>query len=708
MDTEELFEILEQKLGYLSKEQKKLIHQVYLTACKAHEGQTRSTGETYISHPIAVASILADMHLDMESIIAAILHDVIEDTSVDKNFIIKQFGNSIAELVDGVTKLSKIQFSSNAEAQAESFRKMVLAMSQDIRVILIKLADRVHNMRTIESLPSYKRTRIAKETLDIYAPIANRLGIYDIFVELENLSYQTLYPLRMRIIKQAIIKARGNRKEILSTIQKEIQDCFDKSNLPKVKIFGREKQIFSIYKKMQRKHLSFGEVMDVYGFRILVGTVDDCYRALGIIHSLYKPIPGKFKDYIAIPKMNGYQSLHTSLFGTHGVPIEIQIRTEKMDQTAHKGIAAHWLYKTEDVIDSAHVRAQQWVNDLLEIQQKTGNSLEFVENVKIDLFPDEIYVFTPKGKIMELPRGSTAVDFAYAVHTDVGNACLSTRIDRKFAPLSTILNSGQTVAIITAHDARPNPAWLNFVKTAKARSGIRHFLKNQKQNESVSLGKYLLESALQQLSLNLDQISPKTIELLLQESKAPNLDALYEDIGLGNRVAILIAHQISNLDKQQSISFDDIKKQPQKPLLIKGAEGMLVHFASCCCPVPGDPIIGYLVTGKGLIIHRDTCKNITRLRMQSNQYFLARWADEIKGEFLVVINVDMNSKCGSFALLTKAISDEEAAIDDISINKRTGEHYLVVLKLLVRNRDHLQNVLRRLEGLPIVINVSRV
>lgn len=708
LEPDQLFKTLELKLDYLSKEQIEQIHQVYLIAATAHKGQTRSTGESYISHPIAVAEILASMHLDTESIIAAILHDVIEDTSVDKESIIRQFGKNVGELVDGVTKLSNIQFSSNAEANAESFRKMILAMSNDIRVILIKLADRVHNMRTIASLPDHKRQRIAKETLDIYAPIANRLGIYDIFIELENLGYQTLYPLRMRVIQDAVIKARGNRKEILGTIQKEIKEHFEKSNLPNVKVFGREKQIFSIYKKMRRKHLSFNEVIDVYGFRIIVNTIDECYRALGIIHSLYKPIPGKFKDYIAIPKINSYQSLHTALFGTHGVPIEIQIRTEKMDQMACKGIAAHWLYKTEDSIDMAHARAQQWVNDLLEIQQRTGNSLEFVENVKINLFPSEIYVFTPKGRILELPRGSTPIDFAYAVHTDVGNACISARIDRKFVPLSTVLSSGQTVDIITAPETQPNPAWLNFVKTAKARSGIKQLLKGQKQTEAISLGKRLLESALNELYLSLDKIPQKVIDILLQESKLPNLNTLYEDIGFGNRTAILTAHQISNLGEHPHHSLEEIKRQPAKPLLIKGTEGMIVHFANCCCPVPGDPIIGYLAPGKGLIIHTDDCKNIARLHMQPNQFLLAQWADDIKGEFLIILNVEMSSERGAFAAMSKAISDGEANIEDISINKRTGEHYTVTLKLLVRNRNHLQNIIHRLKTLPVILKVARI
>jgi GTP diphosphokinase / guanosine-3',5'-bis(diphosphate) 3'-diphosphatase len=708
MISEQLFNNLEKKLDYLKKEQIEQIYQAYLTANDAHKGQKRSTGETYISHPIAVACILADMHLDTESLLAAILHDVIEDTQIEKDFIVKKFSATVAELVDGVTKLSKIQFSNTAEAQAESFRKMILAMSNDIRVILIKLADRLHNMRTIESLPEYKRKRIARETLDIYAPIAHRLGIYDIFIELENLSYRTLYPMRMSVIQDSVVKARGNRKEVISLIEKEIHERFAHSQLPNIKFHGREKQIFSIYKKMQRKHLSFNEVMDVYGFRIIVDSIDDCYRALGIVHSLYKPIPGKFKDYIAIPKINGYQSLHTTLFGAQGIPIEIQIRTEKMDQMASKGIAAHWLYKLEDSEEVAHVGAQQWVNDLLEMQQKTGNSLEFLENVKIDLFPGEIYVFTPKGKIMELPRGSTPVDFAYAVHTDVGNSCVSTRIDFKFAPLSTTLISGQTVSIITAPGASPNPAWLNFVKTAKARSGIKHFLKNQKTSEAIDLGKQLLEVALSGIYLNLESISKEAFAVLLQESKLPYVEALYEDIGLGNRSALLVAHQLNDISKQKQLSIEEIANLPPKPLLIQGAEGMVVHFADCCCPVPGDPIIGILNTGKGLTIHSDTCKNISRLRMQTNNCILAKWAEDTKGDFMAILNLEMSSRRGSFALVAKAISDEEASIEDITINQRTGEHYSVILKLFVRNRDHLQNILHRLSALPIVVKASRI
>lgn len=698
------FKKLQKKLNYLNQKQISRVHQAYLIAYQAHAGQKRDSGEPFIFHPLAVVEILADMHMDSESIIAGILHDVIEDTSVNKETVVREFKKTVAELVDGVTKLSQIQFSTIAEKQAENFRKMILAMSQDIRVILIKLADRLHNMRTINSLPDYKRRRIAKETIDIYAPIAHRLGIYDLYVELENLGFIALYPRRYRVLSEAVKKARGNRKEIMHLLEKQIKKQFARSKLPKVKILGREKPIYSIYEKMRRKHLSLSEIMDVYAFRIIVDSIDSCYRALGIIHGLYKPIPGKFKDYISIPKINGYQSLHTTLFGPHGVPIEIQIRTEEMDQTASKGIAAHWLYKTPEKLDEAHIRAQQWINSLLEMQQKTGSSLEFIENVRIDLFPEQIYVFTPKGKIIELPRGSNGIDFAYTIHTDVGNSCVSVKIDHKFAPLFTELVNGQTVEIITTPKAQPNPLWLNYVKTGRARSGIRSFLKNQQRSESIALGKELLDKALASLSLPLKKISRRTINTILQDAKLENLDALYEDIGLGNRVAIFVAHQLASASKRKY----KIVEQKEKPLYIKGSEGMAVSFASCCSPIPGDPIAGCFSAGHGLVIHADSCKNITKLRQQPEKCVLVRWADNVKGEFQALINVEITSKQGSFAALTKAISDAEASIEDIAINKRTGEYYLVTLKLFVRNRDHINRVLRNIEALKIVTRAFRI
>jgi guanosine-3',5'-bis(diphosphate) 3'-pyrophosphohydrolase len=706
---DELFNKLREKLDYLNNEQIEKIYSAYIAARDAHFGQKRVSGDIYISHPIEVASILADMHMDAESIMASLLHDVIEDTTLDKAVVEQKFGKAVAEIVDGVTKLSRMQFSSTAEAQAESFRKMVLAMAQDIRVILVKLADRLHNMRTMESLPPHKTIRIAKETLEIYAPIANRLGIYDLYVALENLCFLNLYPNRYKVLQKSVKQARGNRKEIVGKIEEAIRAKFRESSMPSVQISGREKQVYSIYKKMERKHLSFSEIMDVYGFRIIVDNVDDCYRALGVVHSLYKPIPGKFKDYIAIPKVNGYKSLHTTLFGPHGIPIEIQIRTLEMEQMASKGIAAHWLYKSDEKVDDAHIRAQQWINNLLELQQKTGSSLEFVENVKIDLFPEAIYLFTPKGKILELPRGATAVDFAYAVHTDIGNSCVSARIDHYLLPLSTELFSGQTVTIISAAGARPNPAWLNFVKTAKARSAIRHYLKQQKHSEAITLGKQLLTNALESLGINFGSVSEKIIERVAKTIKAETPDDLFADIGLGNRLALLVARQLADYLKEEpsEMSAEGAKTVEENPLLIKGAEGMVVHFATCCCPVPGDSIIACVSTGRGLIVHAAHCKNVGRLQDSSEKCVLVRWADDVKGDFLTIIHVEMSSRRGAFAALTSAIADTDASIEDIIINKRTGEHYSTTLKLLVRNKDHLQRVLHRITNLDIVTKVSR-
>lgn len=703
-----LFKALQKKLSYLTTKQIQLIEQAYSLADKAHAGQKRSSGEAYISHPIAVANILADMHMDAESIIAALLHDVIEDTSLDKEIVIKKFGKAVAEIVDGVTKLTQMQFSSVAEAQAESFRKMILAMAQDIRVILVKLADRLHNMRTITSLPDYKRKRIAKETLEIYAPIANRLGIHDLFTELETLGFKTLYPKRYRAIEDAVKKARGYRKEIMVVIKKELKKYLVKSKLPKVNLTGREKDIYSIYKKMANKHLAFAEIMDVYAFRITVDSVDSCYRALGVVHGLYKPMPGEFNDYIAIPKINGYQSLHTTLLGPHGVPIEIQIRTQQMEQMANKGIAAHWLYKAEEKIDRSHIRAQQWVNELLEMQQSTGNSLEFIENVKIDLFPEEIYIFTPKGTIVKLPREATAVDFAYTVHTDVGNTCVSAKVNRQFAPLSTKLSNGQTVSIITSPDARPNPAWLNFVTTGKARSSIRHFLKSQRRSESIVLGKELLDKALKAMALNINKISKTAFNSLLQTIELDNITALYEDIGLGNRIASLIAEQLINISKNK-ISLKKKTAKPQnQPLLIMGAEGMAVHLANCCYPIPGDSIVGYTSAGQGLVIHTENCKNVVKLRKHPEKCILVRWADKVKGDFTVMLNVEMSSNRGSFAELTKTIFDTDANLEDITINKRTGAHYSITLKLFVQNLNQLQKVLQRINNLKIVAKAIRI
>lgn len=705
-----LFNSLMKKLSYLNEAQIEKVYQAFLTAKEAHAGQKRDSGEDYLIHPVAVASILADMHLDHESLMAALLHDVIEDTALTKEFVLNKFGSSVAELVDAVTKLSQIEFSSKAEAKAESFRKMILAMSHDIRVILVKLADRLHNMKTLAGVSSHKRSRIARETIEIYAPIANRLGMHNISSQLESLAFEFLYPKRQRILQKAIEKTRGSRKEVMELIEKELKHAVENSTLNKedITIFGREKSIYGIYKKMVERHVDFAEIMDLYAFRIITKSVDECYRVLGMVHGLYKPIPGKFKDYIAIPKFNGYQSLHTILLGPYGIPIEIQIRTELMDQMANNGIAAHWIYKSgEKATDAAHIRAQQWVNNLLELQQSTGSSLDFIENVKIDLFPDEIYVFTPKGSIMELPRGATIVDFAYAVHTDIGNTCVAARIDRQFVSLSTILFNGQTVSVITAPGAKPNPAWLNFVVTARAKSGIRAFLKNLQHSETIELGKQLLQEALLSLSVSWNDIPPSVIDDLLQKINIKNPDELYEEIGLGNRISIFVAHQIADA-MHREVSLKDIATTEPKPLLIKGAEGVAITFGKCCYPIPGDPIIGYFDSeSHGLVIHAENCPNITKLRKHPEKCLPVNWSDDVQGNFQTEINIEALNQRGALAQLAQAISSADSNIDDISVHDSSGGYCIVNIKLSVKNLLHLERVLRHISNLPVVAGVIR-
>jgi guanosine-3',5'-bis(diphosphate) 3'-pyrophosphohydrolase len=680
-----LYDQLREKLNYLEDDKIEPIYQAYLVALESHFGQKRESGEKYINHPIAVASILAEMHVDYQSIIAALLHDVIEDTPITKEGIVAEFGQTVADLVDGITKLDQIEASGTGkdEAQAQSFRKMVLAMSRDIRVILIKLADRLHNMRTINCVSSFKRRRVARETLDIYAPIANRLGMYKMCTELEDLAFAALYPRRYQILKRAVEQVYGKHKEVILALEKELNDVFAKSALDGVKIFGRIKNLYGIYKKMLDHRAAFANIMDVYAFRVVVQNVDDCYRSLGIIHGLYKPIPGKFKDYIAIPKFNGYQSLHTVLFGPHEAPVEVQIRTKLMDQMANNGIAAHWLYKTSDeLVDMAHMRAQQWVKNLLEMQQSASSSLEFLENVKIDLFPDKVYVFTPKGVIMELPRGATAVDFAYAVHTDIGNSCVAVRINRKFLPLSTALLNGQTISIITSQEAKPNPAWLSFVITGKARSGIRHYLKSRKREELMALGKQLLDKV----------------------------------FGLGNRLAVLVAYQLMNSNsggenKAKNKIIKDVKEVEVKPLLIRGAEGVAITFASCCHPIPGDPIVGYLNAGYGLDIHTQDCINLVKLRKQPEKCLPVSWAEDVSGNFRVALQVEVVNHLGSLAKLTEAIAKANANIEHISSssqNSHSGGYILVLLQLLVKNLAHFERVRRYISNVPAVVGVSRI
>ena len=596
---------------YLSQSQIKQVCRAYFYAEQAHEGQRRRSGEPYIVHPLAVANILTEMHLDHQSLMAAMLHDVIEDTGVPKSALADQFGDVVTDLVDGVSKLTHIHFESKEEQQAENFQKMAMAMAKDIRVILVKLADRLHNLRTLGSLKPEKRRRIARETLDIYSPIANRLGLNSVRVEMEDLCFEAIYPMRSEMIRKAVKAARGNRAEVVDNIAASVRNRLSESGIS-ARVFGREKHLYSIYSKMRDQRKSLGDIMDVYGFRIVTDSIDDCYRILGAMHSLYKPIPGRFKDYIAIPKTNGYQSLHTTLIGAGGIPVEIQIRTEDMEAMANYGIAAHWLYKSESDQTSGTQRARQWVQNLLELQKNAGSPLEFVEHVKVDLFPEEIYVFTPKGTILELPSGSTAIDFAYAVHTDVGNHCIACRINKQLAPLSARLQNGQTIQIVTAPNAQPNPAWLNFVVTGKARSNIRNYLKTQRRSESVELGQRLLNKALSSLGKSMSDIDSDHIDLVLTETEQESLEDLLESIGTGNRMAPLMARRLLVANKDTDVDLTAL--QETSPLTIKGTEGLAVSFAKCCSPIPGDPIIGHLSSGRGLVIHTERCRNVEDYR----------------------------------------------------------------------------------------------
>ena len=693
-------DLRDQLATYLSNEQVEQVSRAYALASRAHEGQTRSTGEPYITHPVEVARILAGMHMDYQSIIAAMLHDVIEDTSVDKQEIEEQFGEVVANLVDGVSKLAQIKFESRAEAQAENLRKMMLAMARDIRVILVKLADRLHNMRTLEALSREKQRRIALETLEIYAPIANRLGMNTFRVEFEDLGFSYLYPVRYKVLQDAVRKARGNRKEIVNSIENTLKNRFEQENVTPKNIIGREKHLYSLYKKMRHKDVSLSEIMDVYALRVVVSKVDTCYRILGVVHNLYKPVHGRFKDYIAVPKANGYQSLHTTVLGPHGVPVEIQIRTEEMHNMAENGIAAHWLYKSSTSGNEAEARAREWLKGVLEIQKNTGNSLEFIENVKIDLYPDEVYVFTPTGDILALPSGATAVDFAYAVHTDVGNSCIAVKIDRRLVPLSSRLSSGQTVEIITAEGAHPNPAWLSFVVTGKARSNIRHWLKTQQVSESRQLGKRLIERALSALSLSLDKISDDNFGKVLVELNLATIDDLYEELGLGNQMAPIIARRLS-------VGLTAEEKQDMMPLAIKGTEGMVVSYAKCCRPIPGDPIIGFLSAGRGMVIHREGCNNVSDIKRYPEKYIFVQWSDDTEGEFQVDLKIDVFNKRGVLAILANAISDCDANIENVHVDERDARHNALHFLIHVKNRTHLANIIRRVRSISVVSRVNR-
>ena len=691
----------EQLGSYLEPDQINQVKHAYYYAEQAHDGQLRQSGDPYITHPLAVAKILSEMQMDHQSLMAAMLHDVIEDTGISKSALVSQFNETVAGLVDGVSKLTHLEFETVAEAQAENFQKMALAMAEDIRVILIKLGDRLHNMRTLGALKPEKRRRIARETLDLYAPIANRLGMNNVRIELEELGFKALHPMRAERIMRAVKKASGNRKEIVSQIQTALSEYLVQEGLPG-RVIGREKRVHSIYQKMRARGKSFNEIMDVYAFRIITDTVDNCYRILGAVHNLYKPVEGRFKDYIAIPKGNGYQSLHTTLFGMHGVPIEIQIRTNEMEAMGNNGIAAHWLYKSDGKSDSSHVRARRWIKDLLEMQQRAGNSLEFIENVKTELFPHEVYVFTPKGKILELPLGATPVDFAYAVHTDIGNTCVACRINRRLAPLSTPLESGQTVEIITAPSARPNLAWLNFVITGKARGGIRHFLKHQKQSEAISLGRRLLNKALLDMGITLEELTPAQTEHILQSTSSSLMEDIYADIGLGDRVAYAIARLLADVGQSRKP-----QSAPATNFTIQGTEGMVVSFAKCCHPIPGEPIIGHLSVGKGMVIHRESCRNIKDIRNNPEKCVLVNWDDNIDDEFSVALRIEVINQRGIVANIATLVTDADANIEKISITEKDAKLSLIHMEIYIKDRLHLARVMRRIRNNGAVNRISR-
>lgn len=703
-----LFEELREELAnYLSDEHVENIQRAYLVAEKAHQGQKRRSGEPYIIHPVAAAKILAQMRMDPQTIMAALLHDVLEDTKIDRATLAEQFGEEVAALVDGVSKLTQIEFEDRIQQQAENFRKMILAMVRDIRVILVKLADRLHNMRTLDALDASKRRRIARETLEIYAPIANRLGMHTLFLELEDLGFVAMHPKRYAILKAAIKKARGHRKEIMSTIESTIKRALEERGLPPCAVWGREKHIYSIYKKMEQKQISFAEIMDIFGFRIVTDSVDTCYRVLGIVHSLYKPLPERFKDYIAMSKANGYQSLHTTLFGPYGVPIEIQIRTADMDNMAEFGIAAHWLYKTEEAkINPAQVRARQWLKGLLEIQQSADSSLEFIENVKIDLFPDEIYVFTPKGRILALPQGATPVDFAYDIHSDIGDSCVAAKIDRRLVPLSTKLTNGQTIEIITAPSARPSASWLNFVVTGKARGKIRHFLKNQQRAESVAFGEQLLQSALHVFGFSLEKIPYEIMNRLLEFYQVKTMDDLAELVGLGNVLPQAVTRYLADLLNKKT---DEITRYAALPTVaIRGTEGLIVNFAPCCCPIPGDPILGIITPGQGLSVHLEDCAQIIKERYQTDACIPVQWDSHIQGEYKVDVVLEAANERGVLAQLTTTISDEHANIDNIRTIENHRNHYVeLILTLSVHDRVHLARVMRRIRNIKAINRISR-
>ena len=692
--------LVETLQAYLPEDQLKTITAAYEFGAKAHAGQSRKTGEAYITHPVAVAQELAEMRLDAQAITAAILHDTVEDTTASLDDISEKFGSEVALLVDGVSKLDQIQFRSRAEAQSESFRKMMLAMIEDIRVILVKLADRLHDMQTLGAMPTNKKKRIARETLDIYAPIANRLGINRLKVQLEDLGFKHLHPFRYRVLEAALKKSQGSQKQIVKKITEEFGAAMADEGV-EGEVVGRQKHLYAIYNKMATKKRQLSDVVDVYGFRIICPDVGSCYQVVGIVHGLYKPMPGRFKDYIAIPRINGYQSLHTTLFGPKGLPLEVQIRTRDMDRLAESGVASHWIYKADEKLDtSPQRRTREWLSNLDELQQ-SGTSEEFLESVKVDLFPDKIYVFTPKGDIMPLPKGSTTVDFAYAVHTDVGDRCVAAKVNRGLVPLRTELHNSQTIEIITARGAKPNPNWLTFVSTAKARMAIRHHMKNLRSSESVDLGKRLLDRSLKDIGSSLRKVGKVRIAETLEEFELNNNIELFEQIGLGERLAPLTARFLTGVNDEGEGCENTTS------MTIAGTEGMVISYGKCCYPIPGDDVMGYLTAGRGVVIHRNQCGNLSNFRKQPEKWISVNWEKNIERDFLCQIQTDTKNKPGVLAEVAATIGDCGSNIEQVEVLGRHEDCSVLSFLLLVKDRVHLASVMRSVRNMKNVIRISR-
>jgi guanosine-3',5'-bis(diphosphate) 3'-pyrophosphohydrolase len=697
---------LKERIAYLPEAQVERVLRAFLTGAQAHAGQERKSGEPYITHPVAVAGILAELGLDAETIIAAILHDTLEDTELSREALAAEFGEVVAELVDGVTKLDKMRFGSRQEADAESFRKMLLAMARDIRVILIKLADRLHNMRTLGAKDAGSRRRIARETLEIFAPIAQRLGMNKFKAELQDLGFRALYPDRYRVISERIRAALGNRREAMGKIEAALSARLASDHLPAY-VVGRIKSPWSIYSKMHDEHKSFAQLMDVYGFRVVVDSAMSCYMALGVVHALYKPVDRRFKDFIAIPKANGYQSLHTVLLGPFGAPIEVQIRTAEMDSVAERGVAAHWAYKTDSgPANSAQARAREWLSSLVDSSANTVSSSEFIENVKIDLFPDEVYLFTPRGDILSLPRNATALDFAYAVHTDVGDHAVAARVDKKLLPLRTKLESGQLVEIITAPSAVPNPAWLEVVVTGKARTAIRQYLKHLQHEDAVDFGHRMLDRALDAQGSSLDGIPAGVLDRFLETSKLKRLEELLSDIALGNRMPDVVASQLL-ASRGKKASKLPTSRHAHEKIRITGAERGVLSFANCCHPLPGDDIIGYLSSGKGIVVHREECPNVIELRKSPERCVGIEWDRNVQGDYRAELRIEVINRPGVLATVAAAIAAADSNIENVEYVERDAAAATLLFTMEVKSRKHLADVIRRVRRTGVVSGAYR-